>query len=182
MNTLSSLLKFIAESIAPTISDQTAKKVLAAPNGAAGKPSFRELQGSDITSGTFSAERIPSLDASKIGSGTLSANRIPTIPVSKVSGALSTANLTNATFVLDNQIMTDNEMTFSIPADVAGYTLIGVVGVRFSGATVNPLNPTGVVLRGYTFNSSSSTVSVYARKVVSAGARIKVSVTCLYKR
>ena len=85
MNTLSSLLKFIANSIAPIVSNQTAKKVLAAPNGAAGKPSFRELQASDITSGTLATARIPDLDASKINSGTFSANRIPNLPASKIS-------------------------------------------------------------------------------------------------
>lgn len=83
MNTLSSLLKFIANSIADIITDQDAKKVLAAPNGAAGKPSFRELQASDITSGELATDRIPSLDASKIASGTLASGRLPTVPISK---------------------------------------------------------------------------------------------------
>lgn len=96
MNTLSSLLKFIANSIAPIISNQTAKKVLAAPNGATGKPSFRELGASDITSGAFTTDRIPNLDASKINSGTLNTARIPNLDASKVtSGTFATARIPN---------------------------------------------------------------------------------------
>ena len=75
-------------------SNQTANYVLAAPNGSAGKPTFRKLVAADIpslaaskiTSGTFDAARIPSLNASKITAGTLSADRIPTLNVSKISG------------------------------------------------------------------------------------------------
>ena len=46
----------------------------------------------NITSGTFDAARIPSLDASKIGSGTFAAARIPSLDASKIgSGTLSVA-------------------------------------------------------------------------------------------
>ena len=40
----------------------------------------------NITTGTFSADRIPSLNASKITAGTLGADRIPTLSTSKISG------------------------------------------------------------------------------------------------
>lgn len=218
MNTLSSLLKFIANSIAPIISNQTAKKVLAAPNGATGKPSFRELQASDITSGTlataripnldaskitsgafdtaripniaaskvtsgaFAAARIPNLDASKITSGTLDAARIPTIGVSKVSGALATSNLICHTWELDNKTISDDYDSFTINAGLSGYSLIGVVCVRFTNASKNGDNSTGITLRGFTFNSSNNTITVYARKVISPNAKIKIIATGLYKK
>jgi hypothetical protein len=80
-------------------SNQTANYVLAAPNGSAGKPTFRKLVAADIpslaaskiTSGTFDAARIPSLNASKITAGTLSADRIPTLGVAKISGLATVA-------------------------------------------------------------------------------------------
>lgn len=53
--------------LAVSLDSQAANKVLASPSGAAGIPSFRVLDASDI----------PNLDASKITSGTLNASRIP---------------------------------------------------------------------------------------------------------
>jgi len=47
-----------------------------------------------ITSGVFSADRIPSLDAAKIGSGTLNSDRIPSLDASKIgSGVINDARL-----------------------------------------------------------------------------------------
>ena len=218
MNTLSSLLKFIANSIAPTISSQTAKKVLAAPNGAAGVPSFRELKASDITSEAFDTARIPNLNASKITSGVLDTSRIPDLSaekitsdtlstsripnlnaskitdgvldearipeldVSKVPDALAKDDLKVASFSLDNQTMSDSYASFSISAEQSGYKLIGVVAVRFSNATNSGTNATAVVLRGYTFNSSTSTIIVHARKVIDANAKIEINVAGLYRK
>ena len=200
MNTLSSLLKFIANSIAPIISNQTAKKVLAAPNGATGKPSFRELGASDITSGTFTTDRIPNLDASKINSGTISTSRIPDLDASKVtSGAFDAAripnlgmdkvpdalakdNLTVHTVSLGNQTMSSSYDSFTINAELSGYKLLGVVAVRFENASSSGTNATSVVLRGYTFNATSNTITVYARKLIDANAKIEVRATGLYKK
>lgn len=96
MNTLSSILYFIGQGISAIVTNQTAKKVLAAPNNATGKPSFRELQASDITSGAFTTDRIPNLDASKINSGTLNAARIPSLDASKItSGVFNTGRIPN---------------------------------------------------------------------------------------
>lgn len=53
--------------LAVSLNSQAANKVLASPSGAAGIPSFRALDASDI----------PNLDASKINAGTLDAARIP---------------------------------------------------------------------------------------------------------
>ena len=53
--------------LAVSLDSQAKNKVLASPSGAAGIPSFRVLDASDI----------PNLDASKITSGTLNASRIP---------------------------------------------------------------------------------------------------------
>ena len=85
MNTISSLLYFIAQTISGIATNQTAKKVLASPNNATGKPSFRSLVASDITSGQLATDRIPSLDASKIGSGVFPAARIPNLDASKIT-------------------------------------------------------------------------------------------------
>lgn len=201
MNTLSSLLKFIANSIAPIISNQTAKKVLAAPNGATGKPSFRELGASDITSGEFATARIPNLDASKINSGALDASRIPeldaskvtsgvfatdripNLDVSKVSGALSTENLVWHTWAKDNVVVDDTSDYITVDADLGlTYSLIGVVAVWFSNATNNGTNASAIALRGYTFNSTGKTITAYVRKMTSANAKVKINVTGLYKK
>ncbi len=204
MNTLSSLLKFIANGIAPIISNQTAKKVLAAPNGATGKPSFRELGASDITSGTFATERIPNLDASKINSGTINTSRVPDLDASKVTSgvfdeerlpnlgmdkvpdALAKSNLVARTTAIDNQIMYDTYDSFTIPTDPLtleqGYTLIGVVAVRIINATSSGANAAYVLLRGYTFSSTTGNITVYVRKVTNENARIRISVTGLYKK
>lgn len=204
MNTLSSLLKFIANSIAPIISNQTAKKVLAAPNGATGKPSFRELGASDITSGTFATDRIPNLDASKINSGTISTERIPALDASKVASgvfnksripnlemdkvpdALAKSDLVARTITLDNLSMTGAYDTYNLKTDIAtraqGYILIGVVGVRIANATDSGANSSFVLLRGYTFNETDSSITVYTRKITNEDAKIKIIVTGLYKR
>ena len=48
MNTLSSILKFIAENIAPIVGTHSSNTVLAAPMGSTGVPTFRSLGASDI--------------------------------------------------------------------------------------------------------------------------------------
>jgi|GEM_PF-1165016 len=53
---------------------------------------------SDITSGTFSADRIPNLSADKITAGVLNAARVPDLPASKITGAI------NATTIGGNKI------------------------------------------------------------------------------
>lgn len=71
--------------LAVSLDSQAKNKVLASPTSAAGVPSFRVLDASDIpslnaskiTAGTFDAARIPNLDASKITSGTFAVARIP---------------------------------------------------------------------------------------------------------
>ena len=74
-----------AGTLAVSLESQAKNKVLASPTSAAGVPSFRELDESDIpnlnaskiNAGTLDAARIPGLDASKITSGTFDAARIP---------------------------------------------------------------------------------------------------------
>ena len=74
-----------AGTLAVSLDSQAKNKVLASPTSAAGVPSFRELDESDIpnlnaskiNAGTLDAARIPGLDASKITSGTCDAARIP---------------------------------------------------------------------------------------------------------
>lgn len=48
MNTISSILKFIAETITPICGTQTGNKVLASPNGSTGAPTFRKLAVNDL--------------------------------------------------------------------------------------------------------------------------------------
>lgn len=59
-----------------------ANTIFAAPNGAAGEPTFRTLVAADI----------PGLDASKIISGTIDAARLPKIGVSTLDGIVAVAN------------------------------------------------------------------------------------------
>ena len=48
MNTISSILKFIAETITPICGTPTGNKVLASPNGSSGAPAFRSLAVNDV--------------------------------------------------------------------------------------------------------------------------------------
>lgn len=58
------------------LDSQTANMVFAAPNGSSGVPSFRALVAADI----------PALAASKISSGAFSADRIPSLAIGKLPG------------------------------------------------------------------------------------------------
>ena len=93
-----------AGTLAVSLESQAKNKVLASPTSAAGVPSFRELDASDIpnlpaskiTSGTLDEARIPSLNASKITAGTLDAARIPNLDASKIAtGTLDDARIPN---------------------------------------------------------------------------------------
>ena len=108
--------------LAVSLDSQAKNKVLASPTSAAGVPSFRVLDASDIpslpaskitsgtldaaripnlpasqiTSGTFDEARIPNLNASKINAGTLDAARIPSLDASKIAtGTLDAARIPN---------------------------------------------------------------------------------------
>ena len=80
---------------------KTRNNVLAAPNGSNGNPSWRRLVAADISSGTFSADRIPSLNASKIGSGTLGVARGGTgNTTGTATYATTTADTDNALYLV----------------------------------------------------------------------------------
>lgn len=66
---------------------------------------------SDITSGTFDVNRIPSLDASKIGSGVLDVARIPVLPSQIVQ--VASGDLTTLTATQQNAIGTGTVVTTS---------------------------------------------------------------------
>lgn len=64
----------------------------------------------DVTSGTFAAGRIPSLDASKVGSGTFATDRIPSLATSKITsgsfdvarGGTGRSTLTSGSYLVGN--------------------------------------------------------------------------------
>lgn len=86
--------------LAVSLDSQAKNKVLASPSNAAGIPSFRVLDASDIpslnaskiTAGTLDADRIPSLNASKITAGTFDAARIPNLDASKITSGTFNAS------------------------------------------------------------------------------------------
>lgn len=186
MNTLSSILKFIANSISPLLTNQTANKVLASPASATGKPSFRALNAADvpslaaskITSGTFATDRIPSLNASKITAGTFSADRIPTISVSKVSGAVPSSGMYKVitwqanigTLQANSYISTSEYPITGVPS---GYTAVGVVGTSASSwrAMTTSCYVSGGKLRAGFCNPTSTNIT--------SSVTVYVSILCL---
>ena len=122
--------------LAVSLESQAKNKVLASPTSAAGVPSFRELDASDIpslnaskiTAGTFDAARIPNLDASKINAGTLDAARIPNLDASKItSGTFAVAripDLSSKYVTLDTAQTITGKKTFTGGVD-ANYIDLG---------------------------------------------------------
>ena len=122
--------------LAVSLESQAKNKVLASPTSAAGVPSFRELDASDIPSlnaskinaGTLDAARIPSLDASKIATGTLDAARIPNLDASKItSGTFAVAripDLSSKYVTLDTAQTITGKKTFTGGVD-ANYIDLG---------------------------------------------------------
>jgi hypothetical protein len=78
---------------------------------------------SAITSGTFDAARIPTLDASKIGTGTLDAARIPNLDATKItSGTISRPVNTSSTVTASGNITSSAALVCTAgPVDVTGY-------------------------------------------------------------
>ena len=125
-----------AGTLAVSLESQAKNKVLASPTSAAGVPSFRELDASDIpslnaskiTAGTFDAARIPNLDASKINAGTLDAARIPNLDASKItSGTFAVAripDLSSKYVTLDTAQTITGKKTFTGGVD-ANYIDLG---------------------------------------------------------
>jgi len=84
-------------------STQASNKVLAAPNGASGTPSFRTLDAADIGTGTFATARLGNLPAANIVGGTFATSLLGNIPASSVNGTfgsnlLGTTGVTAATY------------------------------------------------------------------------------------
>lgn len=81
------------------------------------------LSAGKITSGTFDAARIPVLDASKISSGTLSADRIPVLGASKItSGTFAVERIPdlNASKITDGTLSADLLPTSGVTAGSYG--------------------------------------------------------------
>ncbi len=63
----------------------------------------------DVTSGTFSADRIPNLSAAKITSGTMSGDRISSLAASKLTGTIDAARLPSSVVTTANKATTLSE-------------------------------------------------------------------------
>jgi hypothetical protein len=132
--------------LAVSLDSQAKNKVLASPTSAAGVPSFRELDASDIpnlpaskiTSGTLDAARIPNLDASKITAGTLDAARIPNLDASKItSGTFAAAripDLSSKYVTLDTAQTITGKKTFTGGVD-ANYIDLGDARLKWDSTT-----------------------------------------------
>ena len=101
----------------------------------AGRTGVVVLGAGDITSGTFTTNRIPDLDAAKITSGILDANRIPSIPANKITGgtfdiARIPTGTTGATVALGDHK--------HVASDITGGTFdIARIPTGTTGATVS---------------------------------------------
>ena len=125
-----------AGTLAVSLESQAKNKVLASPTSAAGVPSFRVLDASDIpslpaskiTSGTLDAARIPNLPASQITSGTFDEARIPNLNASKItSGTFDAAripDLSSKYVTLDTAQTITGKKTFTGGVD-ANYIDLG---------------------------------------------------------
>ena len=127
--------------------NQTAKKVLASPNGSTGKPTFRALVASDITDGTFADARIP-------------------------AGILRKSELVGQTFSKASISINANNYISGQTLDVtkSGYTTIGLLGVWCTGTNVSFAMPYQTYLDGNTvrfnirnFGTSAASLTFYAR-------------------
>ncbi len=128
--------------IAATLATQTANTFFAGPSsGAATAPSFRSLAAADIpnldasqvTTGIFSAARIPAvssssipdLDAAKITTGIFNIARIPNIPAANVVGTFASS---------------------SVPSLDASKITSGIFGVARGGTGLSSVGANGTVL------------------------------------
>ena len=104
---------------------------------------------SNITSGTFSTSRIPSLDASKITSGTFGSARIPSLDASKItSGTFSSSRIPN----LNASKITSG----TLPVSRGG---TGVTTSTGTGATVRNTSPSFAGTATFSAITASSTIT-----------------------
>lgn len=104
---------------------QTTNKVLSAPSGSTGTPTFRALLAADI----------PNLDAAKVTTGTLSADRLPAIPPSSVSPQTSFGlDLGDSS---DGSVTLDGTTAFNDFSTLSGGVYTLTRSVYFSNLTVN---------------------------------------------
>lgn len=90
----------------------------------------------DVTSGTFAAARIPSLDAGKITSGIFATGRIPNLSAGKItSGTLNVARIPMLEISQIDGLQTALEQTNRIVVgDNEGDPLLGLVSIEWNGA------------------------------------------------
>ena len=158
--------------LAVSLDSQAKNKVLASPTSAAGVPSFRALDASDIpnldaskiNAGTLDAARIPSLDASKITTGTLDAARIPNLDASKINaGTLDAARIPN----LDASKITSGTFDAARIPDLSGkYVTLDTTQNNISGEKTFTTKPVHI--------GSSSGIDVDGSSYIDIGdARLK---------
>lgn len=137
----------------------------------------------NVTSGTFSADRIPSLDASKINAGTFGAARIPSLNASKINagtfaddripdGILRKSELVGQTFNKTGLSVSASNYLANQTLNVtkSGYTAIGLLGVWCTGTGASFALPYSTYLDGNTvkfsirnLGTSAASLNFYAR-------------------
>lgn len=154
----------LPDTYAPAWDDVTSKPSTFAP-------SAHVHSASDVTSGTFDAARIPSLDASKVTTGTLDAARIPTLDASKIgTGVIAVARLGSGSPSSSTVLKGDGSWG-SVPAPTVGHPISPSIKYQGSDTSnwpfTNPLqavwigdvqNPAGTV-SGIAFFSSTSNLN-----------------------
>lgn len=134
--------------LAVSLDSQAKNKVLASPSGAAGIPSFRELDASDI----------PNINASKITAGTLDAARIPDLSGKYVTIDTTQNNISGEKTFSTNPVHIG--ATSGIDVDGSSYIDIGNVRLKYDLGT-NALHVTK--------KSGTQAVGLYADGFVAAG-------------
>jgi hypothetical protein len=114
-----------------------------------------DLPASQITTGTFSADRIPNLDAAKITTGTFATGRIPSITNAMLAGGITNGKIASvdAATITTGTIPSMNRL----PAEIlTGLTGSGGIIITGSGRTRN------VAFSGGSYALANHTHSTYA--------------------
>lgn len=137
--------------LAVSLDSQAKNKVLASPSNAAGTPSFRELDASDI----------PNLNASKITAGTLDAARIPDLSGKYVTLDTTQSNISGEKTFTTNPVHIGSSS--GIDVDGSSYIDIGDARLKWDSSTHS------LHITKRPGSSYSGNINVYADGDVGAG-------------